>query len=117
MGALKGIIDVTPGSGTLGSVGDVDFSPDNRYMYIGDHGNSVLWIYDMSSKMIVGGFGNAGHAAGEWISFHSLAVDANNNIYTSEVTGRRVQKFVPMGTVPPNRLSTFLQRPHYNPVP
>lgn len=117
MGNLKEIIDVKPGSGAFGSVSDLGFSPDNRYMYVNDHGNSVLWIYEMASKTIVGGFGRAGHAAGEWNSFHSLAVDGNNNIFTSEVTGRRVQKFVPMGTVPQNRLSTFLNRPHYDAVP
>jgi len=32
--------------------------------------------------------GRAGHAAGEWNSFHSMAVDPMGNIYTSEVTGR-----------------------------
>jgi sugar lactone lactonase YvrE len=86
-------------------------------MYINDQGNTVLWIYEMASKTIVGGFGRAGHAAGEWNSFHSMAVDRTGNIYTSEVTGRRVQKFVPKGTVPPDRLSTFLNRPHYDAIP
>jgi DNA-binding beta-propeller fold protein YncE len=117
MGNLKEIIDVKPGSGSFGSSSDLDFSPDNRFMYINDHGNSVLWIYEMATRTIVAGFGRAGHAAGEWTSFHSLAVDRMGNIYTGEVTGRRVQKFVPKGTVPPNRLSTFLDRPHYEAVP
>jgi hypothetical protein len=117
MGAVKEIIDVKPGSGPFGSSSDLGFSPDNRYMYINDHGNSVLWIYEMSSKKIVAGFGRAGHASGEWNSFHSMAVDPMGNIYTSEVTGRRIQKFVLKGTVPPDRLSTFLNRPHYDAVP
>jgi hypothetical protein len=117
MGDLKEIIDVKPGSGAFGSASDLAFSPDNRYMYVNDHGNSVLWIYEMARKTIVGGFGRAGHAAGEWNSFHSLAVDPMGNIYTSEVTGRRVQKFVPKGMMPPDRLSTFLSRPHYDAIP
>lgn len=117
MGNLKEIIDVKPGPGAFGSASDLGFSPDNRYMYINDQGNSVLWIYEMAGKTIVGGFGRAGHAAGEWNSFHSMAVDRMGNIYTSEVTGRRVQKFVPKGTVPPDRLSTFLSRPHYDAIP
>ena len=117
MGSLKEIIEVKPGSGAFGSSSDVDFSPDGRFMYINDHGNSVLWIYEMASRTIVGGFGRAGHAAGEWNSFHSLTVDPMGNIYTGEVTGRRLQKFVPKGNVPSARLSTFLERPHYDAVP
>jgi sugar lactone lactonase YvrE len=117
MGSLKEIIEVKPGSGEFGSSSDLDFSPDSRFMYINDHGNSVLWIYEMASRTIIGGFGRAGHAPGEWTSFHSLAVDPMGNIYTSEVTGRRLQKFVPKGTMPPDRLSTFLNRPHYDAVP
>jgi hypothetical protein len=77
----------------------------------------VLWLYDMANRTIVGGFGRAGRVAGEWNSFHSLAVDRAGNIYTAEVTGRRLQKFVPEGTVPPSRLSRFLDRPHYDAVP
>ena len=72
---------------------------------------------EMASRAIVGGFGRAGHAPGEWTSFHSLAVDPMGNIYTSEVTGRRVQKFVPKGALQSDRVSTFLNRPHYDAVP
>jgi DNA-binding beta-propeller fold protein YncE len=116
LGNLKEIIQVTPGSGPLGSASDLGFSPDSRYMYINDQGNTALWIYEMKSKTIVGGFGRPGHAAGELTSFHSLAVDSRNNIYTGEVTGRRIQKFVPKGVMPPNRLSTYLDRPHYDAI-
>lgn len=116
-GTLKETIDVKPGSGAFGSSSDLDFSPDGRYMYINDHGNSVLWIYEMASRTIVGGFGRAGRAAGAWGSFHSLAVDPKGTIYTGEVTGRRVQKFVRKGNVPPGRLSTFLDRAHYDAAP
>jgi hypothetical protein len=111
-GNLKEIIEVKPGPGAFGSASDVGFSPDSRYMYINDQGNTVLWIYEMASKTIVGGFGRAGHAAGEWNSFHSMAVDRMGNIYTSEVTGRRVQ-FVPKAPCTGSP-STFLNRPHYD---
>jgi sugar lactone lactonase YvrE len=117
MGNLKDIIEVKPGSGSFGSSSDLDFSPDGRFMYINDHGNSVLWLYEMARRTIVGGFGRAGHAAGEWNSFHSLAVDPMGNIYTGEVTGRRIQKFVLKGTVSSARLNAFLERPHYDAVP
>jgi hypothetical protein len=80
-GTLKEIIDVKPGR--FGSSNDVDFSPDNRFMCINDHGNSVLWIYEMASRTIVASFGRAGHAPGEWTSFHSLA-DPMGNIYPTK---------------------------------
>lgn len=122
MGTLKEIIPITPGTGTpgrgaIGSANDLGFSPDGRYMYVNDIGNTTLWIVDRRSNTIVGGLGRPGHGTGEFTSFHSLAVDSKGNIYTGEVTGRRIQKFVPMGFVPRDKLKTFLGRPHYDPLP
>jgi outer membrane protein assembly factor BamB len=121
-GKLKDVIPISPGTGTpgrgaIGSANDLGFSPDGRYMYVNDIGNTTLWIIDRATRAIVGGFGRPGHGAGELTSFHSMAVDSRGNIYTGEVTGRRIQKFVPAGVVPQGMLRTFLGRPHYDPLP
>jgi sugar lactone lactonase YvrE len=121
-GKLKDVIPISPGTGTpgrgaIGSANDLGFSPDGRYMYVNDIGNTTLWIIDRATKAIVGGFGRPGHSSGELTSFHSMAVDSKGNIYTGEVTGRRIQKFVPAGVVPPGMLRTFLGWPHYDPLP
>ena len=117
-GTLKDVIPVTPGTGTsnIGSACGMALSPDGRYIYADDIGNSALWIIDRATKTIVGGFGRPGHGTGELNSFHSMAVDSKGNIYTGEVTGRRIQKFIPRGIVPDGRLGRFLDRPYYDPV-
>ncbi len=124
MGKVQGIVPIKPGTGTpgrgaVGSANDLDFSLDDKIMYVNDVGNSTLWFLDRpAGNKIIGGFGRPGHMAGEFTLFHSVARDSRGNLYTGEtVGGRRSQKFVPRGTVPDNRLKTFLASPHYDPLP
>jgi sugar lactone lactonase YvrE len=87
-------------------------------MYVVDTGNEVLWILDHQSGQILGGFGSAGHAAGEFTLLHMIATDSKGNLYTSEtIDGRRLQKFTPDGFVPENRLDAYMGSPHYQPWP
>jgi DNA-binding beta-propeller fold protein YncE len=132
MGALKRVIvvkagtgyspapDGAPGRQAIGSALDVAFSPDpqQKYIYVVDAGNEVLWILDHQSGEIIGGFGSAGHAAGEFTLLHMIAVDSKGALYTSEtVDGRRLQKFTPEGFVPEGRLDGYVGSPHYQPWP
>lgn len=112
--------DGSPGRQAIGSVLDVAFSPDaeQKYMYVVDTGNEVLWILDRESGEILGGFGSAGHGAGEFTLLHMIAVDSKGNLYTSEtIDGRRLQKFTPEGVVPESRLDSYMGSPHYQPWP
>jgi DNA-binding beta-propeller fold protein YncE len=112
--------DGSPGRQAVGSALDVAFSPDpeQKYMYVVDAGNEVLWILDHQSGEIIGGFGGAGHGAGEFTLLHMIAVDSKGALYTSEtVDGRRLQKFTPDGFVPENRLDAYVGSPHYQPWP
>jgi hypothetical protein len=87
-------------------------------MYVVDTGNEVLWILDHESGRILGGFGSAGHNAGEFTLLHMIAVDSKGTLYTSEtVDGRRLQKFVPRGFVPEPRLNTYVGSPRYDALP
>lgn len=124
MGRVLGIIAVKPGTGTpgrgaVGSANDLDFSIDEKIMYVNDVGNSTLWFLDRAAgNKIIGGFGRPGHMAGEFTLFHSVARDSRGNLYTGETAGgRRSQKFVPRGTVPDDKLEAFLGSPHYVPLP
>jgi hypothetical protein len=97
-GALKRVIDVKPGTAyspapdgapgrkAIGSALDVAFSPDpeQKYMYVVDTGNEVLWILDHESGRILGGFGSAGHNAGEFTLLHMIAVDSKGTLYTTK---------------------------------
>jgi DNA-binding beta-propeller fold protein YncE len=132
VGNLQHIITVipntgTPGLGTAGSASDVDFSSDKnqQHMYVVDGGNEVLWIFDRTLGTILGGFGRPGHQAGNFTFQHTVAADSKGNLYIGEtVNGRRIQKFVPKGSVPDAKLETFVPAggagpivPHYDPVP
>ena len=132
MGNLQRIIPVipntgTPGLGTAGSAWDVDFSPDKnqQFMYEVDGGNEVLWIFDRALSTILGGFGGPGHQAGTFTFLHTVSADSKGNLYTGEtVNGRRIQKFLPKGTVKDKQLETFVPAggagpivPHYDAVP
>jgi sugar lactone lactonase YvrE len=132
LGTLRRVIDVKPGTAyspapdgapgrrAVGSALDVAFSPDpqQKYMYVVDTGNEVLWILDHQSGQILGGFGSAGHGAGEFTLLHMIATDSKGNLYTSEtIDGRRLQKFTPDGFVPLNRLDTYMASPHYEAWP
>jgi DNA-binding beta-propeller fold protein YncE len=88
---------IAPATLSMGSVWDIDFSPDaeQTYMYVADGTNNKVWILTRENFEIVGEFGRNGRYAGQFHWLHSLAVDSFGNIYTGEVdTGMRAQRFV-----------------------
>jgi DNA-binding beta-propeller fold protein YncE len=117
--------DGTPGRLAIGSALDVAFfGPQDRYILDSDTGNEVLWILDRAGgrradpPRVVGGFGSAGHNAGNFTLLHGMAVDSQGNLYTAEtVDGRRMQKFLPRGKVSTKDLDTYMGSPHYEPFP
>ena len=94
-----------PGLGMLGTLRatDVDFSVDKNqtFMYDTDLGNDTVWILNRALGTIVGGLGNPGQMAGEFIFPHTVTVDSKGNLYVAEtINGRRIQKFVNLGHQP-----------------
>jgi 6-phosphogluconolactonase (cycloisomerase 2 family) len=86
-----------------GSVWDVAFSkdPQQRFLYMADGRNQKLRIFDRQSLTELTNFGEGGHYPGQWYSLHSIAVDSQGNLFTTETyQGRRVQKFVNKGLAP-----------------
>ncbi len=81
----------------MGSVWDIDFSPDpeQTFMYVPDGTNMKVWVLSREDLQVLGSFGRGGRQAGQFEWVHNLACDSSGNIFTSEVnTGKRVQKFV-----------------------
>jgi len=100
-GAIRFLRDIViaPDTGGTRTVSDVAFSPDGAFMYVSDMMNGQVWILDSRSYESLGALGRIGRYAGQFIWRHSIVVDSEGNLYTSEVgTGRRVQKFVYTGT-------------------
>jgi DNA-binding beta-propeller fold protein YncE len=68
-----------------------------------DLGNDNTWLIDRATSTVLGALGVCGilpcpgHNAGHFAYGHTTAVDSQGNIYVAEtITGRRIQKFVPV---------------------
>ena len=93
-----------PATLSQGATWDVDFSPDpeQRYLYLADGQNMKVYVIDRASMEILYSFGDGGRQPGLFFAVHSIAVDSQGNIYTTETyEGTRIQKFryMGMGTV------------------
>jgi NHL repeat len=93
---------------------DIDFWPNIDYLATKsptsqstivdvDLGNDNTWLLNKASGIVVGALGICGlapcpgHNAAHFAFGHMTNVDSKGNIYVSEtVTGRRIQKFVPV---------------------
>jgi DNA-binding beta-propeller fold protein YncE len=86
-----------------GSVWDIAFSPDSAqtYLYVADGGNERVWIVERETLDVLTSFGGGGRQPGQFFGVHSIAADAQGNLYTTETfEGKRVQKFVYLGLAP-----------------
>jgi len=95
-GTFVGETFIAKETGGQGTVWDIDFSPDQRFMYVADGTNQKMWILRRDDLQVVGSFGGPGSASGQFAtSLHDIVVDSKGNLYTGEAnTGGRVQKFV-----------------------
>jgi DNA-binding beta-propeller fold protein YncE len=93
-GTFQKEVFVAKDSGS-GTVYDLDFSPDQRFLYVADGANQKVWILLRDQMRVVGSFGERGVGQGQFAtSLHDLTVDSKGNIYTGEAAaGGRVQKF------------------------
>ena len=90
---------VAPATLDRGSTGGIAFSPDlqQRYMFVSDIMNNVVWILNRGDGKALGRIGFFGHSGGGFYWLHMVATDSKGNVYTGEVdTGERVQRFVPV---------------------
>ena len=87
---------VRPATLGSGSVSGVTLSedPEQRWLFIPDGTNNVVWILDRETLEVRDRFGRLGKMAGQFYRLHNLAIDSRGNLYTTEVNvGQRVQKF------------------------
>ncbi|MGD8730006.1 MAG: hypothetical protein PVF90_09900, partial [Gemmatimonadota bacterium] len=91
---------IAPNTLGSGSVWDIAFSPDpeQTFIYLADGANQHVHILNRETLEMVTQFGDGGRQPGEFYGVHSIAVDSQGNIYTTETyEGKRLQKFVFMG--------------------
>ena len=79
-----------------GSVWDIEFSPDQSYVYVADGTNQKVHILRRDTFEEVGSIGGPGTGPGQFAtSLHVLMVDSRGNLYTGEAAAAgRIQKFV-----------------------
>ena len=83
----------TLGSGSASGV-TLSIDPAQRWLFVPDGTNNVVWILDRESLEVQGRFGRLGKYAGQFYRLHNLAIDSRGNLYTTEVNvGQRIQKF------------------------
>ena len=86
-----------------GSVWDIAFSkdPQQRYLFVADGINNRIYILQRDTLEILTSFGDGGRQPGQFYGVHSIAIDSQGNLYTTETwEGKRLQKFVYKGMAP-----------------
>jgi DNA-binding beta-propeller fold protein YncE len=94
---------IAPRTKGEGAVWDIAFSrdPQQRFLYVADGSNMKVHILDRQSLDVLTAFGSGGRQPGQFFAVHSIATDAQGNLYTAETyEGKRVQKFVFKGVGP-----------------
>jgi len=80
-----------------GTIYNLALSTDagQKYIFVADGTNNMVWILDRNDGKVVGSFGGNGRYAGQLHWIDAVAVDSKGNVYTGEVEdGKRIQKFV-----------------------
>ena len=83
-----------------GSVWDLAFSRDaeQRYLYVLDGMNGKVYVVLRETLEVLTSFGDGGRQPGQFYGVHSVAIDSEGNLYTTETwEGKRLQKFVYRG--------------------
>ena len=71
--------------------------PQQKYLFVADAHNDVIWTIDRQSGKTLGSFGGSGRLAGQMTFPNSIGIDTRGNVYVGEVDmGKRIQKFVPV---------------------
>ena len=94
---------VLPNTTGSGAAWDINFShdADQAYIYLADGVNQRIHIIDRVNLQHVTSFGDGGRQPGQFFGAHSVTVDSEGNLYTTETyEGKRIQKFVYKGMGP-----------------
>lgn len=86
-----------------GSVWDIAFSKDpaQRFLFLADGINDRVYVIERATLEILTSFGDGGRQPGQFYGVHSIAIDSQGNLYTTETwEGKRLQKFVNKGLAP-----------------
>ena len=69
----------------------IDITPDDK-IYIADGLNNKVYILNTNGDVLTS-WGTKGSGPGEFDLAHGIAVDSKGDVYVTEVTNKRIQKF------------------------
>jgi hypothetical protein len=73
--------------------------PQQKYLFVADAHNDVVWTVDRQSGETLGYFGGNGRLAGQLHFPNAIGIDTHGNVFVGEVdTAKRIQKFAPVLT-------------------
>jgi hypothetical protein len=73
--------------------------PEQKYLFVADAHNDVVWSVDRLSGETLGQFGGNGRLAGQFHFANAIGIDTHGNIFVGEVdNAKRIQKFAPVPT-------------------
>jgi len=73
--------------------------PEQKYLFVADAHNDVVWEVERESGETLGYFGGNGRLAGQFHFANAIGIDTFGNIFVGEVdTAKRIQKFAPVPT-------------------
>jgi DNA-binding beta-propeller fold protein YncE len=102
-GTFVNEVVIAPNTRLNGTVRDIAFSEDEdqRWLFVTDGTNERVYILFRPTLEVKTSFGTGGRYPSHFRNLGGIAVDAQGNVYTAEDgQGRRVQKFVRLGTGP-----------------
>ena len=95
MGRYKTQVFVHRNAASRQTAGGLALSPDQRWLYVVDFGNSQLVVFDRKTLKEVASIGSNGVAPGQFVGPHLMATDSKGVVYIAEVSGRRLQRLIP----------------------
>ena len=73
--------------------------PEQKYLFVADAHNDVVWTVGRQSGETLGYFGGNGRLAGQLHFPNAIGIDTHGNVFVGEVdTAKRIQKFAPVMT-------------------
>ncbi len=73
--------------------------PQQKYLFVADAHNDVIWTVERQSGKTLGYFGGSGRLAGQMTFPNAIGIDTFGSVYVGEVDfGKRIQRFAPVLT-------------------
>jgi DNA-binding beta-propeller fold protein YncE len=80
------------GDGQFQRVHDLDFDPQEKYLYTLDRDNNRVQVFDKNGTFIMK-WGSKGAGDGQFFNPYGVDIDSAGNVWVVERNGERVQKF------------------------